>query len=348
MMIKKFGILSIIITSVIIGIIFLNFLSTDTISITTDNPHVDILDVEFGEYSSLGNIWIEITHSVANPVPWAVAFYLDDMEEQFEIDWSDVSSEKQAIEWFYEQYDIKVLDVIKSSKHIQMCEAIGCISGTYHILISNEDHEKFKTMSFGFIEFGDSGMIEPNVAGYIEHRATWKAEKILLSHTGNLELKLQLYYDLEIPEYAEYYCDDCYDPIRITKDLYFVDSVVFFTYPHGGYSNNKVLGIIAGSKSPKEASIDYSGNLEFSEPTPYHYNFGSIGFGWVRILEDSDGERYYQWMRSTDSTRIKLNSSHTVNGEFSISSPYPEFASNTHFIFDYVSWIKKNMYSDES
>ncbi len=119
------------------------------------------VDLEFGEYESLGNTWVEVTHSAANPPIWSVwsGTYL---KQNYPDEWKNISSELELAQKFFQQYDIAIIDLVESSKNSQVCEALGCIFGTYHLLISEIDYQKFKNQGF---ESGREGWITSRVAG---------------------------------------------------------------------------------------------------------------------------------------------------------------------------------------
>ena len=322
------------------------------IPIASENSSLEIIpintiDTEFGEYVSPGNTWIEITHSAANPPPWTMDWSINHPGEYYPKEWRDISGEIELIKQFYAKHDIVILDALSSGKNAQMCEAIGCLWGTYHLLVSNHDYNKFQKLDFGYMGFGDSGITESGAGHQVGHTAKWDAQKISVATNGDFELKLQLEYESKNPTISEYYCSGCKRSTIVTEDLEFINSVVFLSYPYSG-NNAKVIGIVANNITPKQATIDYTGKLELTNHGPLYYNYGSIGLGWVRIFEDSNGERYYQWLRSKDMTRLQMNSEQTANGIFNIGSPFPEFAHKHNFKFDYVPWIKENVYGNKA
>ena len=107
----------------------------------------DELDLDYGEYVSPGNVWVEITHSAANPPPWS-KWSGQYLKKYYPEEYKKISDEFDLIQKFYGQYDITILDVIKSQKNAQVCEAVGCLFGTYHLLIPEEGSEKFQNIDF--------------------------------------------------------------------------------------------------------------------------------------------------------------------------------------------------------
>lgn len=102
------------------------------------------IDSEFGEYASPGNVWIELTYSYEIRLPWTIGWSGNNPGEDYPKNLKGFSGELEIIKLFYKKYDIEILDVISSEKNAQLCEALGCIHGTYHLLISEEDNEKFQ------------------------------------------------------------------------------------------------------------------------------------------------------------------------------------------------------------
>lgn len=339
---KKSIVIILIITSLVVFFVSITFKNSPT-----DNIPINIIDIEFGEYTSPGNTWIEITHSAANPPAWKMNWSINNPGEYYPKEWREISGERKQIQQFYVKHDIEILDVIHSGKNAQLCEATSCIWGTYHLLVSNQDYNKFQELDFGFIGFGDSGITESSITHQPGHTAKWDATKISIATNGDFELELELEYESKNPMMSGHYCKDCKNSNVTNVDLEFVNSVVFLSYPYSG-NNAKVMGIIAENISLKQASISYSGKLEITNNNPLHHNYGSIGLGWVRIFEDSNGERYYQWLRSKDMTMLQMNSKQTAKGIFNISAPFPEFAHKHNFTFDYVSWIKENVYGNKA
>ena len=110
------------------------------------------IDSEFGEYASPGNVWVEITHSAADPPIWSIwkGLYL----KQYQPDqYKDIASDLDLAKKFYEQYDITILDLIESNNDAQVCEAIGCLFGTYHLLVPENDDKKFQNTDFRYMVF---------------------------------------------------------------------------------------------------------------------------------------------------------------------------------------------------
>lgn len=105
------------------------------------------LDLDYGEYVSPGNVWVEITHSAANPPPWSIwsGNYLKKYHPE---EYKKILDEFDLIQKFYGQYDIIILDVIKSQKNAQLCEGVGCLFGTYHLLIPEKDTKKIQNIDF--------------------------------------------------------------------------------------------------------------------------------------------------------------------------------------------------------
>ncbi len=127
-------------TSIFLGILILfPFIS----SMIADDSGPDVISTvdEFGEYYSLGKTWVEFIHSAVLIPPWTSDWLKDHQGESypFLLGEIDIEEETILIKQFFEKHDITVFDVIKSTKHAQSCEAVGCFWGTYHILVSNED-----------------------------------------------------------------------------------------------------------------------------------------------------------------------------------------------------------------
>ena len=119
----------------------------------------EVLDFQYGEYFSLGNTWIELPFSLGNTPPWQKYWETNHPGEYFPRDWDDISTEKVIAENFYKNFDIQIMDVIFSDKNAEYCLGYGCSLGTYHLLISNDDVDKFHN-SFGMQEsFADSSNV---------------------------------------------------------------------------------------------------------------------------------------------------------------------------------------------
>lgn len=123
------------------------------------------IDEEYGEYSSPGNLWVEVTHSAEDPPIWNVwswsyykEFHTDVLIENL--------SELELTQKFYKQYDISILDLVKSDKNAEICEAIGCNFGTYHLLVSEIDWEKFQDTNFDFQIISDTHVFITNQVKY--------------------------------------------------------------------------------------------------------------------------------------------------------------------------------------
>ncbi|MGH7884377.1 MAG: hypothetical protein ACRENO_01635 [Thermodesulfobacteriota bacterium] len=103
----------------------------------------DELDTDYGEYVSPGNVWVEVTYSAAKPQPWNIEWRANNPGENYPRELSGPSGEIEIIKNFFMKFDITILDAIISDKNAQLCEAVGCLAGTYHLLIPAEDIEKF-------------------------------------------------------------------------------------------------------------------------------------------------------------------------------------------------------------
>lgn len=302
------------------------------------------LGLEYGEYESPGNVWVELNHSPATPPPWKVILSIEQPNTPYPNEWQEFSGEINSVKQFYEQYDVLVLDVIHSGKNGQSCEAIWCSSGTYHLLISETDHSKFQQIDFGYVSFPYSGIKEIRNGPQEGHVAKWNAKNFLLSTEGDFELDMDLHYESDDPTASYYYYSPHKEPVFVKDGLQFEGSAVFLNFPNGGI-NDGVIGIIADSASSKDAHFSYAGAVDFGEYFPNLYNYGHIGLTWIRIFEDDDGEKHYQFMQSGVGQLIKLNEIHSLNGTFYVKSPYPETQHyRTSVVFDYIDWLDDNYF----
>lgn len=302
------------------------------------------LDLEYGEYLSPENSWIELTHSAYNPPPWKLDWIVDNPSESYSKKLKEVHGELEIIKEFYEKHDIVILDAIRSLKNAQMCEALGCLSGTYHLLIPNEHVEKFQNNDFGFIRFANSGIVESSVGDLDNVQARWQAEHLSLFSNGDFRLKLNLFYDSEDPPTSSYYCSGCGgNTIVETTELKFIGSIVLLTFPYGSYG--EITPIIVNT-TDAYSSIDYSDKLVLSENSKSG-NSVNFGLGWIRVFEDQDKLQYYQWMRSGSSNTYRMNEVHSSEGTFFSYSAFPEYIHKHNDSslrgFDYVAWIKNNI-----
>ena len=106
--------------------------------------------------------------------------------------WQDVSGEIQIIKELYEKHDILILDVIRSVKNAELCEATYCLFGTYHLLIPNDDVDKFHN-SFGIEQsFADKSEFVASLkhqleSGIAPEDITCKEKRMLVLRTnGNI------------------------------------------------------------------------------------------------------------------------------------------------------------------
>ena len=306
----------------------------------------DVTDVTYGEYDSPGNTWIELTHSAAVNPPWVLDWSINHHETYTPLMFLDHKQEEtDVIKKFYQKYDITIIDVIHSSKNRQNCEAISCLFGTYHLLLPTNDYEKVQNLDFGFVRFASSGIVESIVGGDGSEVARWQAEKIFLSTDGKLELNLKLFYESIDPTSASYYSiEDSGEHVIDVGNLNFVDSMVILRAP------NAMIPLDANSISSKEAYVTYSGQIPMSKQSSLEGQRIEFGLNWVRIFEDKDGDRYYQWMRSNSQDLFRMNEIGKVNGTFFVHSPLPESVHKANdsslYGFDYVEWIKENIYNE--
>jgi len=133
------------------------------------------IDEEYGEYPSQGNIWIEVTHSAANPPVWSIwgGTYLKHTHPD---EWKSISTELELAQKFFKQYDISIIDLVKSNKNADLCEAIGCLFGTYHLLLSETGWEKYQKTNFepelkititpDKVKYGESLLFEYSLTSY--------------------------------------------------------------------------------------------------------------------------------------------------------------------------------------
>ena len=305
------------------------------------------VDFEFGEYDSLGNIWVELTHSAANQPPWRVDWKIEHPVDSFPKDWLQIDGEISLIKQFYKKHDIEIIDVVKSGKNSQMCEAIGCLFGTYHLLIPEKDLDRYQQFSWGYYRFADYGFGESRAVSQEDHTAHWEAKKILVTTDGDIEFDLSMKYDSEDPNSSYYYCSTCGGPVHVADGFKFLDSVVFLKLPHT-VTSEKIIGILNDGDSSDTVNVNYKGKIDIGTWYPPKHNFDSIGLNWVRVFEDDLGEKYYQWMRSNTEFLLLMNKPHSLNGTFSVSSPYPESLRYPSPDFDYVSWFENNLLTDWS
>jgi hypothetical protein len=114
---------------------------------TNELDFSDKIDFEYVEYPSEGNFWFEFTYSLVDNPPWR----LDWRIHNYGIDYPSImEAEIAIIQNFYKKFDVRVIDAVKSDKNAELCEAIGCKIGTYHLLISGEDGNKFNQTDFNF------------------------------------------------------------------------------------------------------------------------------------------------------------------------------------------------------
>jgi len=288
---------------------------------------------------------INMTHSVALPPPWILDWQIlrNDYYQNL-----SVYNEVEIIKKFYEKFGITIVNATRSSENAQACEAIGCISGTYHLFVSQDDAEKIKNLDFGFVKFADYGIIESTVNGDVTSVARWQAKKIFLSTDGEFELDLDLFYESPDPTYYSSYGGSA---VNVDK-MKFVDSMIVLVYPYGAGSFDNIP-IDADSFSSKEANVKYSGSLNLPQHDPLYGDRITFGLGWIRIFEDENDQRYYQWMRSRSENLLYMNEVQKANGTFFVNSPFPEFAHKVRDSslrgFEYVEWIKENvLYSKKS
>lgn len=148
------------------------------------------VNLEFGEYESVGNSWVEVTHSAENPPIWSV-WGGKFLQKNYPEEWKNISSELELAQRFYKQYDIVILDLIKSDKNAEVCEGIGCLFGTYHLLISEVDYQKFKNQGF---ESGREGWIAGKVKGnfYDSNQGSTYEEFVILSRINGIIENLKI------------------------------------------------------------------------------------------------------------------------------------------------------------
>ncbi len=287
---------------------------------------------------------IDMVHSGALPPPWKLDWLI--LRNEYYQNLS-VDNEVEIIKKFYQKFGITIVNATRSSENAQFCEAITCISGTYHLLVSQDDAEKIKNLDFGFVKFADYGIIESTVGYDGTSIASWQAEKIFLSTDGTFELNLNLLYESPDPTTASYYSKDSYREVFVDVDkLNFVDSMLVLVYPYGA-AGGEIIPIDVDSVSSKEANIVYSNKLNLPQHKPLYGHRIDFGLGWIRIFEDGNGERYYQWMRSKSVNLLHMNQVQKTNGSFFVYSPFPEFAhsvgDSSLARFEYVEWTTKNI-----
>jgi len=132
---------------VIIQIVFTILILGSIIGIS--NSFSEEIESEFGEYYSTGNVWMEITHSAAEPPPWIL--WKGSFQSNPPDFFGKITSDLELSKIFFDQFNIELKDLISSNKNAELCEAIGCLFGTYHLLVSEEDGEKFQVMGYNYM-----------------------------------------------------------------------------------------------------------------------------------------------------------------------------------------------------
>lgn len=132
---------------VIIQIVLIILILGSIIGIS--NSFSEEIESEFGEYYSTGNVWMEITHSVAEPPPWIL--WKGSFQSNPPDFFGKITSDLELSKIFFDQFNIELKDLVSSNKNAELCEALGCLSGTYHLLVSEEDGEKFQVMDYNYM-----------------------------------------------------------------------------------------------------------------------------------------------------------------------------------------------------
>ncbi|MFY3740141.1 MAG: hypothetical protein HMLIMOIP_000566 [Candidatus Nitrosomirales archaeon] len=190
-----------------------------------------------------------------------------------------------------------------------------------------------------------------------EQKATWEASPLVLYSNGTLSVNLKMNYLSEDPTVARIcHCYTATQPTEVVAEnikpvasAVFLDLgiVVSFQGNVGGYSIGRIIPAEANSLNEKSAEA----LITFNFPNLANSTTGAGGLtlrvAWVRIFEDADGNRYYQWMQPHETydehSVVKVNEKGNISGSFLVYYPIPEEYTQPLDTFDYARWIRETI-----
>ena len=75
------------------------------------------------------------------------------------------------------------MNVISSNKNAEICEAVGCLFGTFHLLVSEKDSKKFQTVDFEYLLFSTIPPKKQQDIWFLNGEITCKQELDLIFKT---------------------------------------------------------------------------------------------------------------------------------------------------------------------
>jgi hypothetical protein len=198
-------------------------------------------------------------------------------------------------------------------------------------------------------------------------KATWNATSFAMYDNGTISFDMTLHYLAPNPTKSIIYnvTTGGDQPVNSAGELRYVTSIFFarasawyqYTGPFDdflGQPLTKLVVLNAKTIDNQTSSVSYRGAYEVPKDNPQYaeFRYYEVQLSWLRIFEDSEGNRFYQWMQGREncgygyckSQMGVYNQNQTLSGSFGVYMPIPEKLTTTKgFGFDYVKWINENI-----
>jgi hypothetical protein len=217
---------------------------------------------------------------------------------------------------------------------------------------------------------GTGGLMDGNYASYdVDSKASWNATSFAMYDNGSIKVDVTLEYLSDNPTGSAIYNTTIYgsESVPTSGELRYLTSIVLARVRAEYYAKqlgtgtapslSEVLAVharnIDNHTSFASFRSSYNTSEEYLPPIPpiYELRGYEVQLSWVRIFEDNDGARYYQWLQGitnygNSAQNVKLNQEYgLLSGSFLVYAPIPENLTSREieFGFDYVTWINENV-----